>query len=484
MKVSQFVIGFIASLTASTALAVEPANAFSNATLPPFNYVGTTMNDPNTSMTPPLASLDILGVGLSVEMFRQAHSWVEMQKNPQKSILPDDLKVYETNHTMRDLISGKRSADVLEHGASRFVEQWPIPSISIWAHMHKKERQDSSFGGKTNFDFVNDRTNDLRMPAGMHHHQIASLGAIFLNEPEEILERAFQFFEQNPDVPALLLYASDGDMTRQYTGDVSRRPFWEEGPRRAGSMTESMVALVLARRDRVDALRVFVPNADGDRNAQYFAERDRQLNAARAAARAAGKPEPTKLEFKPSRYLPKPWTAEQLYQFDRLPTIAVLHRPVRVTYRKDKQGKPTFDPAQKASLMHEQEQQSAFKIGLDAALRAVPGGKPARVFYDTAGPATGRHVVPFTVAAFQSMPGFDLFKPEQGYDIYARIGNTGAASLFVQWALAAIAGYQKHDTSMTMNLRQSDEATITVVTPSPPSGMRKDAFVFDFNPAR
>lgn len=483
MKILRAVLGFIAALTTSAALAAQPISDSSIATLAPFNKKAM-MNTNNTATASPLATLDVLGVGLSVEMFRQAHAWVEMQRHPKKSILPEDLKVYETNYTMKDLISEKRSADVLEAGANRFVEWWPIPSLSIWAHCYKEETNKTLFGGATSYGFFNDRVDDLRMPAGMHYHRIISLGSIFMNDPEDVLERAFQFFEQNPDVPALLLYASDGDMTRQYTGDVSRRPFWEEGPRRAGSMTESMVALVLARRDRVDALRLFVPNAEGDRNAQYFAERDRQLNAARAAARAAGKPEPTKLVFKPSKFLPKPWTADQLYQFDRLPTIALLHRPVRVTYRKDKHGKPTFDPAQKASVMHEKEQQAAFQVGLEAALREVPGGKPARVFYDTAGPTTGRHVVPFTVAAYQSMPGFDLFKPEQGYDIYSRIGNTGAASPFVQWALAAIAGFQKHDTSMTMNLRQSDEATITVVTPSPPSGMRKDAFVFDFNPAR
>ena len=75
---------------------------------------------------------------------------------------------------------------------------------------------------KPNIDFFNDRVDDLRRPAGMHYHRIASLGSIFLNEPEEVLERAFQFFEQNPEVPALLLFMADGDMTRAMTGDMSR----------------------------------------------------------------------------------------------------------------------------------------------------------------------------------------------------------------------------------------------------------------------
>ena len=427
-----------------------------------------------------IVSLDVLGIGLAVEKFRQSEVWIEIQEHPKGSILPADLSTYPTNFTIKELAMDKRSADVLEWGASRFVEQWPIPSISIWSHCYKPEMPDTSFDGKTTYDFFNDRIQDLRRPAGMHAHQIASLGSIFLNEPEVVLERAFQFFDQNPEVPALLVFASDGDMTRLWTGDVSRRPYWEEGPRRIDSMTEAMVVLVLARRDRVDALRPFAPHATGDRNAQFHTERERQLNAARAAARAAGKPEPQQLVFKPSRYLPTPWTEQQLSQFDQLATIAVVHRPVRVSYRKDKQGKPTWDPAQQTSLMHDQEQQAAFKAGLDAALREIPGGKPARVFYDTGGPAAGRHVVPLSLAAHHSLPGFDLFKPDQGYDLHARLGNTGAASPFVQWALAAMAAHHQKNSSLTVNLRRNDEATITAVTPSPDSSNPNKTNPLDF----
>ena len=77
----------------------------------------------------------------------------------------------------------------------------------------------------------------------MHHHDIASLGAFFRNEPEEVMERAFQFFEQNPEIPALLLMMSDGDQTRGMVGDMSRESYWNEGPRRFDSMVESFVVL-------------------------------------------------------------------------------------------------------------------------------------------------------------------------------------------------------------------------------------------------
>lgn len=438
------------------------------------------MTAPDATAAARLATLDVMGIGLSIEMFRQSQVWTEMQKHPDGSILPSDLSTYPTNYTIKELASQKRSADVLERGASKFVEWWPIPTVTVWANCTKQAVPSIVEDGKANLAYFYDRVDDLRRPAGMHYHRFDSLGSIFLNEPEQVLERAFEFFENNPEVPALLLFMADGDMSRSMTGDMSREKYWEEGPRRWDSMTEAMVVLVLARSDRVDALRPFAVHATGDRDARFFTERDRQLNAARAAARAAGKPEPDRLVFKPSRFLPKPWTEEQLHQFDRLPIIAVLHRPVRVSYHKDRHGKPTSERAQRASLMHEQEQPLAVKVGLDAALRDIPGGRPARVFYDAGGPATGRHVVPLSLAAYHSLPGFDLFKSGQGYDLYARLGNTGAASPFVQWALAAIAAHHQKDASLTVNLRRNDEATITAVTPSPDSNNPKKTNPLDF----
>ena len=49
---------------------------------------------------------------------------------------------------------------------------------------------------------------------GMSDHKTNHISAFFHDNPEEILERAFQFFEGYPDVPALLLLMSDGDMIR------------------------------------------------------------------------------------------------------------------------------------------------------------------------------------------------------------------------------------------------------------------------------
>ena len=350
--------------------------------------------------------------------------------------MPEDAAAYARKHDAKAIATTKRSANALESCAKYFVENWPIPSVSVWPRQHSAASSDAA-------NPFNDRIDSLR--SGRHAApQDQPVERILRDNPEEILERAFQFFEGYPDVPALLLLMSDGDMTRSLTGDMSREAHWEDGPRRFDSMAESMVGLLLARRERVDAIRAFA----GHPGNHLYA------------------PGPPKPGFKPSKFVPEVWTHEQFQQFDRLPTIAVLHRPIRISYRKDRDGSPTFDPGKQVKLMSARQMEDAFKIGFDAALQAIPGGEPARVFYDTAGPVTGANVIPLAQAVTASLPDFALFKPETGIDIYARIGNTGAASPFVQWALAIIAAFHEQDASLTANLRQEEEATITVVTPS------------------
>ena len=391
-----------------------------------------------------LTTLDVIGVGLCIEMFQQSLVLDEMQMHPNESILRSDLRLFPTSEAEKKLATEKRCAEVLEWGAKYFVENWPIPSVSICPTRRNLDISNTAADGKGNADFFSNRIHSLTGLAEMPSHKIASQGAFFRDEPEEILERAFQFFEGHPEVPALLLFATDGDQTRRMIGDMSRETHWGDGPRRFDAMAESIVALVVARRERIDALRPFMPPPE-------------------TALHAAGKAPPG---FKPSKFLPEPWTYDQLQQFDSLPSIAVLHRPIRVSYRLDQNDKPTFDVAQQASLMYPQERQSTFKAGFDAALQEIPGGKPARVLYDAGSPVTGIHVIPLAQAVDSSLPKFDLYKSDEGYNIHERIGNTGAASPFVQCALAIIAGYRNKDASITVNLRQRDEATITVVTHS------------------
>src|SRR2546426_4317180 len=66
----------------------------------------------NTAATPQtgLDTLDVIGLGLSVEMFRQIKVWDEMQKNPNGTLLPTDPKKYPWSAQEKDQIYDKRSA--------------------------------------------------------------------------------------------------------------------------------------------------------------------------------------------------------------------------------------------------------------------------------------------------------------------------------------------------------------------------------------
>jgi hypothetical protein len=460
MKLQNLLCGLTLSFATCLAVAASnqgPAIHASKATVPPF--------DTNTNMTEVtnngshITSLDVIGIGLSVENFGQSRVWEEMQKHPKDSLVSPDPTHYEDDGSIRELVSNSNAADTLEWSASHFVEQWPIPSLSIWPTVYgDAEEPDTSLGGKSTFDGYNDRVNDLRMPAGMHHHKVFSLGAYFDNNPEAIMERAFRFFDLHPEVPVLLLFVSDGEVARANTGDRSREKYMQ-GPRKPDSMPETFIALLLARRDRVDAIRPFAGTPE-------------------TALHKAGPPKPG---FKASEFLPTPWDAEQLKQFDSLPTIAVIQRPIRVTYRKDKDGKPTFDPKQQKSVMPQQRKQAAFKDAFAAALKEVPGGHPTRIFYDAGGPATGANVIPLSLAVHDALPDLEFGKPDEFYDISERIGDVSTASPFVQWALGAMTAFEKNNASLTVNMRQAEEATITVILPGNDARKHPMGHPFDFN---
>jgi len=170
--------------------------------------------------------------------------------------------------------------------------------------------------------------------------------------------------------------------------------------------------------------------------------------------------------FTPSKFIPAPWTVEQLKQFYAIQPIAEIRRPLRISYRKDKDGKQTFDPSSQTGTMHAKEKEDAVKTRLGTLLSGVNAASIGRIFYDTNGPENGANIVSLSLAIGDALPDMDLFNPKQGYDISRRIGDTGATSPFVQWILAAMASAENKDVSVTANLRQKDEMTLTAIHPA------------------
>lgn len=391
----------------------------------------------NTSPANRLETLELFGVGISVEMFRQEKLWSAMQESGDKSILPTEPRAYPASLQDREDARRQGAAKAIESAIKSFADNWPIPVVSIWPQLHAEQ------AGQSAQAFEN-WGDDLLAQAGLFQHKVVSVGTFFHDTPEEILERAFQFFQGHADVPALLLLVSDGDMLRKLTGDINRQSHWESSKRKFDSMAETTVALLLGKRDRIDALRPFMP-------------------APETRLHAAGS---TPTNFVSSKFIPAPWTYSQFQMVDALPTIAQIHRPVRVSYRKLKTDAAASPNARASDRMYAQERETVFKTSLQNLLQSDSGLTPARIFYDTGGPAYGAHIVPLAQATGSLLPDFDLFKADEGYDISTRIGNTGAASPLVQWALAAMASAKGRNVSVAVNLRRDEEATLTLISPA------------------
>jgi hypothetical protein len=75
--------------------------------------------------------------------------------------------------------------------------------------------------------------------------------------------------------------------------------------------------------------------------------------------------------------------------------------------------------------------------------------------------------------AAQGGPEIDSGKTAQFINTDRRLGNTGAATFFVQMALGVMGSYIEGDASAAINLR--DPAGASIVFISPPSGERRKA---------
>ncbi len=385
------------------------------------------------SQSHPLSSIDVLGLGLYVEMFDHSQILGELQQHLDGAIIPADPTAFPMVAREREAASDARAREAVKSAMEAFVKQWPIPSISVWPYCENPKAVKGLPGASHGYPYFDDRINDLRILAGLHQHKVKSLGAFFSDNPEDILERSFQFFDGNVNVPALLILVSDGDQVRSMLGDLTRKAYCGDGPRRYGSMSESFVALLLARRDRVESMR---------------------------SARPGGG-----VGFSPTKYLLEPWTDQQIQHFESLPTIARIHRPVRVAHCKDSEGRPTFDTANGSQVMRSKEKQETLKAGMDAVLKCTREGNPARIFYDLGDTSRGRNTISLSNVINSSLPEFDVFDPGMGCDVRLRLGETGAASPFVQWALASIAAFDSKEESVAINARQTGESTVTVITP-------------------
>ncbi|MBB5615711.1 hypothetical protein HDE71_004769, partial [Janthinobacterium sp. S3M3] len=123
------------------------------------------------------------------------------------------------------------------------------------------------------------------------------------------------------------------------------------------------------------------------------------------------------------------------------------------------------------------QRELALQTGWQEALRNLPEAErpaaPQRLIAATGGNTEQLVALHKTLLkhAQEGGPELDSGKPAQWIDTDQRLGNTGAATLFVQMAIAVMGSYRDGGVSAVVNLRDPEEASIVLI--SPPSDEKR-----------
>ncbi|WP_286898918.1 type VI lipase adapter Tla3 domain-containing protein [Achromobacter sp. UBA2119] len=423
----------------------------------PFSSKGVPM------LQPRLETLDIVRVGLSLDVYRQGQAWAQLQKQSAAqpnallvgSALPMDPRDYPVDGTLQDLAWGQRKSNALELALTSFPERWPVPTVLIVRDYDP--RMERPRVPPKRMDIALTEMVSLQLgDAGLHWHDVRQLdnGVICNTDPEMAIESIFQLFERTPDLPALLVYALDSFNLRAALSSSDLRLFniAPPGERTPDTPTDAVVAIVFARPERLARMREFVKytKSNPDSIDPAFIGWDRLPPRG----------------FQPSTFFPTPITQRGFQQWDRVRVLARLHRPVTVSlHQQDTASTPLKGAARDKALAS----------GWNQAATAL-GAAPARAFFDT-GKLSG-NLAMLAPALQDAQHAVDLLDSNQNYDLTQRMGDTGAASPFVNLALATMASHLNADSSMVVPLRRTDRATFIGISPPAP-GKKPEYDPFD-----
>ena len=419
-------------------------------------------------------SLEIYGLGLSVEKFRQNTIWEALHKATTSSILPSDPKAYPWSEQEKMSSSGKRASDAYIAAIQDFPEKWELPFLLGGPPLGNLENPFKA-------DYLKAGLAGARTGGGMHYHRFRTVEQVYAACLDPLPGKAFGLFDQYPDLPALAIATEDGLALRDSLRAPTDPRLIKNGYREPDEMTESMTVLLLGRRDRVDLLRPSATDA---------LIQDIQVPIETVIAYKGDKPEPYEVlsyddappepqlpdhynnlrpyweqqggapvAFKPSRFVRRPWCKEQLFQFDQLRVLARLHRPQTAQYLKP-DGKP----------LGRSGREKAFLEAWQAALATLPPGQqPTRIIYDF-GPKGASRMAPLFIALNATGSQLDVHGKDS-LDLTERLGDTGANSPNVGLALGVIGVQKEGGVSAVVNLRQDDHATITMISPPTPEDL-------------
>uniref|UniRef100_UPI0025F59F39 type VI lipase adapter Tla3 domain-containing protein n=1 Tax=Iodobacter sp. TaxID=1915058 RepID=UPI0025F59F39 len=172
-------------------------------------------------------SLEIRSVGITVERFRQMAIWKQLDKtnHPLKSMLSQNPDDYEWAGETRDLQTDKRANNAFENALRLWVERWPIPVLVA----------DSTGMGINSIRWAQNGS-------GLSIHMFTALGAHQGEGSDKLVQQAFQYFDDNPELPAILLLSVSTAELKDRMKDARFVP----------NQPDSIVAILLTRSDRVD----------------------------------------------------------------------------------------------------------------------------------------------------------------------------------------------------------------------------------------
>ena len=452
--------------------------------------------------------LEVIGLGVTVEKYRQGKLWDVLQTGTAfSSIRETDPKKYAWSHSDKIGVAGGRACDALENGADPSPMYWGVPTLYAGSRIDNPEYPLSEINPVAGLAASAETT-------GMAWHLFVTGKWRLSERPDDLLEEAFAMFDAHPDLPYVVLLGADSMALRELDRGKDMPEVLKDGYY-IPEMSDATAVFVLARRERVEPLRPYVWDDPQNQFLQhnlrkfYYDLRDQVptpeklaypqkeiymgrmptvaewLKASAHYAKnplfedknsSAGMFKPLRdrvygppKDWKPTRWFPIPWSRDQMATFDRLPSLGFIHRPVFVKF-EDEQGKPVTRRAERQKLL---------EAGWQQALHTLPEAArtkgPARIIGAFANNVEQRLALEGTLHRYaeQGGPEIDTGKPAQYIDTDRRLGDTGASTFFVQMALGVMGSYIDGGASAAVNLRDPSGASIVFISP-PTAEKRKE----------
>ncbi|NPT41790.1 DUF2875 domain-containing protein [Paraburkholderia sp. 1N] len=476
---------FIAHLGVTAANAAQSTKTQLSAS----SVVGSSV-DGESSSVDKITALQVRGLGITIDHLGQSEIWQHIQRkgDTHASIFSNAAADYPSDHDTRESLSALRIGSAFKSGAGEAVEYWPIPVVAVGP------RKDPTNDSTAAFSIAS-----ARQKASLAFQLFLSQESVNDTGSATPLEDLFRFFDEHPDVPAAVIFSSDGMVVRNYLGKPGSG-LTPDGPA-VPKVLDSAVALLVARPDRVDRLiRPFVvkePQSVDMRETQFdivkmwnlywdeteafdtdYAKKLKEhgslfpvgphiMTTAWWQSKLPGLWAQTENkgpgDFRKNPWLPVRWTTWQLQEFDESPVLGYLGRPIRAPL-KDQDN---------AWLKHA-DQATSIREGWEAAQQqGTQHAKPERIFFDTS--ANREWVIPLSQALNSGPESLSPTDLHDGYDVGYRIGDTGVSSALVEIGLALMAGYGDGKASAAVSVSDHGFAEISIVTPPTAAEKAKNA---------